>query len=54
MIASRIGDLVIVKLLLEAKANPNIGYGSGPTALDLAKKERHLKIIENLQEAGAK
>lgn len=56
MISVNAGDISAVKMLLNAKANPNIQNDSGATALTwwtIAENESHTEIIQALLDAGA-
>ena len=54
MLASKVGDVDIVKLLLASKANVNLVSKEGKTALMSAKKEGHGEIVKLLEQAGAR
>ncbi|MBL4601587.1 MAG: ankyrin repeat domain-containing protein [Emcibacteraceae bacterium] len=51
--SQRIGQLSIIKLLLDAKADPNIPDKNGQTALSFASKFGHLEIVQILLKFGA-
>ncbi len=53
MHAAQRGYVVMVPILLEAGADPNIRALNGATALFIATQERHLEIVGLLLEAGA-
>ena len=54
MVAARLGHAEIVRLLLEAKANPNTADFTGRTALAYAKQSGRTTIEAMLRKAGAK
>ncbi len=52
--AVSLGNVAMVKLLLEHKADVSIKDIKGRTPLDIAKRKKQEKIITLLQAAGAK
>jgi ankyrin repeat protein len=54
MMAAREGHAEVVKVLLEAKANPNGKTDTGRTALQWATAAGNSEIVELLKRAGAK
>ena len=54
MTMSEWGSDIAVRALLEVGADVNMKNSRGATALSLAKKKRHTKVIELLKKAGAK
>ena len=52
MIASQIGHIETVRLLLQYKAQVNIKYGNGQTALMFASEQGHDQVVKLLLRFG--
>ena len=52
-LAARAGNAEVVKVLLEAGANPQSPEGEGQTALSMAAEHGHLEVVRLLLDAGA-
>lgn len=47
------GHAAVMRLLLEAGANPNLAQGEGVTALTIAAEQGHFEVVQLLLAAGA-